>query len=125
MVGGFDRYFQFARCFRDEDGRADRQVEFTQIDAEMAFVGSDEVMNATEAMLCHLATALPETRLGLPPGPFPRYTYDEVMKRYGTDKPDLRFGMEIQDLGGKRQAVHVPARSVIEVLPAQMVGSAS
>ncbi|XXQ38911.1 Aminoacyl-transfer RNA synthetases class-II family profile domain-containing protein [Plasmodiophora brassicae] len=99
MVGGFDRYFQFARCFRDEDGRADRQVEFTQIDAEMAFVGSDEVMNATEAMLCHLATALPETRLGLPPGPFPRYTYDEVMKRYGTDKPDLRFGMEIQDLG--------------------------
>jgi aspartyl-tRNA synthetase len=96
MVAGFERYYQIARCFRDEALRADRQLEFTQLDLEMAFVEEEDVMEATESVL---AAAFEAGGVTLPV-PFPRLQYDDAIARYGTDRPDTRFGMEIADLGG-------------------------
>jgi aspartyl-tRNA synthetase len=95
MIAGFERYYQIARCFRDEALRADRQLEFTQLDMEMAFVSEEDVMAVTEAVL---APAFAAGGVDLAP-PFPRMPYDEAIARFGTDRPDLRFGLEIQDLG--------------------------
>ena len=95
MVGGADRYFQIARCFRDEDLRLDRQPEFTQIDLEMSFVERDDVMNLTEALLRLVCKEAAGVSL---PSPFPRLTRQEATSRYGTDKPDRRFGLELRDL---------------------------
>lgn len=95
MVSGFDRYVQLARCFRDEDLRADRQPEFTQIDLEMSFVDTSELIETGEKMLAHI---FKET-LGVEvPLPMPKITYRDAMNRFGSDKPDTRFGMEIQDI---------------------------
>ncbi len=94
MVGGVDRYFQIARCFRDEDLRADRQPEFTQIDLEMSFVDADDVMAMVEDLLKKLFSGI----LGLDFGAFPRLAYDEAMSRFGSDRPDLRFEMELTDV---------------------------
>ncbi len=94
MVAGVDRYFQIVKCFRDEDLRADRQPEFTQIDCEMAFVDRETVLQTFEGFTRHLFKALLEVDLGA----FPRMAYDEAMERFGSDKPDLRFGMELHEL---------------------------
>jgi len=94
MVGGMDKYFQIVKCFRDEDLRADRQPEFTQIDCEMAFVEQEDIINTFEGLASHL---LKEMK-GIDTGKFPRMTYDEAMKKYGNDKPDIRFGMEFGEL---------------------------
>ena len=94
MVGGMDKYFQIVKCFRDEDLRADRQPEFTQIDCEMAFVEQEDVMNVFEG----LAKNLLEETTGKKFGQFPRMTFAEVMRKYGNDKPDIRFGMEFVEL---------------------------
>ncbi len=96
MVAGFDRYFQLARCFRDEDLRADRQPEFTQIDVEMSFVESDDVLTTIDGLLAVLIEKLRGRKLQLP---LPRFTHRDVMERFGTDKPDMRFGMELVDIG--------------------------
>jgi len=96
MVAGMEKYFQIARCFRDEDTRADRQPEFTQLDLEMSFVEEEDIINLTEEMCSSMVEIIkPEMRVIKP---FPRLTYNEAMERYGTDKPDLRFGLEIRDL---------------------------
>jgi aspartyl-tRNA synthetase len=96
MVGGFHRYFQIARCFRDEDSRADRQPEFTQIDIEMTFPVQEDVITVVEGML----RAMFEKALGVTVAtPFPRFSHAEAMSRYGSDKPDIRFGMELADFG--------------------------
>lgn len=95
MVAGFDRYFQLARCFRDEDLRADRQPEFTQIDLEMSFVDVDDVLSIGEGFMVRMFKELLGMDIELP---IPRYTYKEVMERFGSDKPDLRYGMEITDI---------------------------
>lgn len=95
MVAGYDRYVQIARCFRDEDLRADRQPEFTQLDLEMAFVDADDVMGEVEALMQKLAADLLGLKVALP---LPRLTYDEAMERFGHDAPDLRFGMELIDV---------------------------
>jgi aspartyl-tRNA synthetase len=95
MVAGFERYFQIARCYRDEDLRADRQPEFTQLDLEMSFVEQDDILDLMEQLYLGIAA---EVRPDLTvPAPFPRITYAESMRRFGTDKPDLRFGMELTD----------------------------
>jgi aspartyl-tRNA synthetase len=94
MVSGFDRYFQIARCYRDEDARGDRQLEFTQIDMEMSFVSKEDVFEVTEGMMRHMFHHAIGVNL---PIPFPRLSWEEAMDRYGSDKPDLRFGMELQD----------------------------
>lgn len=95
MVSGFDRYYQIARCFRDEDLRADRQPEFTQIDLEMAFVERDDILEMIDGLVSHVVKSVKDIDL---PTPLPRYTYADVMERYGSDKPDLRFGMELIDI---------------------------
>lgn len=96
MVAGYDRYFQVARCFRDEDLRADRQPEFTQLDLEMSFVDEEDVLNLIEELFTSLVeTVTPQFRMLKP---FPRLSYAEVMEKYGTDKPDLRFGLEMANL---------------------------
>ncbi|MBN1178802.1 MAG: aspartate--tRNA ligase [Anaerolineae bacterium] len=96
MVAGFERYFQIARCFRDEDQRGDRQPEFTQLDMEMSFVERDDVMALTEEMMTGIIENLSDRTLLTKP--FPRFTYAEAMARYGTDRPDIRFGMELTDV---------------------------
>ena len=96
MVAGFDKYFQIARCFRDEDLRADRQPEFTQLDLEMSFVEAPDILHLMERLFTSLAKAVkPDMRLW---EPFPHLSCKEVMERYGTDKPDIRFGLEIRDI---------------------------
>ena len=94
MVGGMDKYFQIVKCFRDEDLRADRQPEFTQIDCEMTFVEQEDILQQFEGLLLHLL----EEIKGVETGTFPRMTYAEAMAKYGTDKPDIRFGMEFTEL---------------------------
>lgn len=95
MVAGFDRYFQIAKCFRDEDLRADRQPEFTQVDCEMSFVDQDDVINLFEEMCCMLFKEIRGVDL---PKPLQQMTWQEAMRRFGSDKPDLRFGMEFVEL---------------------------
>ncbi|MGA9588507.1 MAG: aspartate--tRNA ligase [Salegentibacter sp.] len=94
MVGGMDKYFQIVKCFRDEDLRADRQPEFTQIDCEMAFVDQEDILNTFEGLTRHLLKEIN----GVEIGEFPRMTYAEAMRKYGNDKPDIRFGMEFGEL---------------------------
>jgi aspartyl-tRNA synthetase len=96
MVSGFDRYYQIARCFRDEDLRADRQPEFTQIDVEMAFVQRDDILDMIDGLVSRVMQQAIAVDV---PTPLPRYTYADVMERFGTDKPDMRFGMELIDIG--------------------------
>ncbi len=97
MVGGVERYFQIARCFRDEDQRGDRQPEFTQLDIEMSFVERDDIINMAEDMFTKLvAEVTPEKKLHA--SPWPRFSYEDALARFGKDKPDIRFGMELQDL---------------------------
>ncbi|MGE5379545.1 MAG: aspartate--tRNA ligase [Methylocystaceae bacterium] len=95
MVAGMEKYFQIARCFRDEDLRADRQPEFTQLDMEMSFIDEEDIQYLVEGMIAHIFKAAVGKELSLP---FPRLTYDTAMLRYGSDKPDTRFGLEIIDL---------------------------
>jgi aspartyl-tRNA synthetase len=95
MMAGFDRYYQIVKCYRDEDLRADRQPEFTQVDMEMAFVNEEQVFQITEGLLQHLFEKILGHTLAVP---FPRLSYDEALARYGTDKPDMRFGMELVDV---------------------------
>jgi len=97
MVAGFERYFQIARCFRDEDQRGDRQPEFTQLDIEMSFVDRDDVLNLIEGLMTELVPAVSDKRMQQTP--FPRLTFHEAMDRYGSDKPDLRFGLELKNVG--------------------------
>ncbi|MDR2558698.1 MAG: aspartate--tRNA ligase, partial [Oscillospiraceae bacterium] len=95
MISGFDRYIQLARCFRDEDNRADRQPEFTQIDLEMSFVDVDDVLEMLEGFVKHIMSEIMSIEITTP---LPRLTYDEAIARYGIDKPDTRYGMEITDI---------------------------
>ena len=94
MVGGIDKYFQIVKCFRDEDLRADRQPEFTQIDCEMSFVNQEDILNTFEGLTKHLLSSIKNIKVD----EFPRITYEEAMSKYGCDKPDIRFGMELGDL---------------------------
>ncbi|MCB0626561.1 MAG: aspartate--tRNA ligase, partial [Saprospiraceae bacterium] len=115
MVAGYDRYFQIVKCFRDEDLRADRQPEFTQIDCEMAFVTREDVLNTFEGLTKHLF----KTTLGIDLPKFPHMSYDEAMRRFGSDKPDLRFGMEFVELNdivkGKGFSVFDEAELVVGI----------
>ncbi|RLB37619.1 MAG: aspartate--tRNA ligase [Deltaproteobacteria bacterium] len=95
MIGGFDRYYQIVRCFRDEDLRADRQPEFTQVDLEMSFVTEEDVIGVHEDMMAYVFGEVLDHELATP---FPRLTYKEAMEKFGTDRPDLRFGLEIVDI---------------------------
>ncbi|MEP6517159.1 aspartate--tRNA ligase [Microcoleus vaginatus] len=121
MVSGFDRYYQIARCFRDEDLRADRQPEFTQLDMEMSFMSVEEVIALNEGLVCHIFQTVKGVEL---PCPFPRLTYAEAMDRYGSDKPDTRFGMELVDVsdlmkdsGFKVFSGAVAAGGIVKILP--------
>jgi aspartyl-tRNA synthetase len=121
MVAGCDRYYQIARCFRDEDLRADRQPEFTQLDMEMSFLSLDEVLELNEKMVCHLFKVIKGIDL---PRPFPRLTYAEAMDRYGSDKPDTRYGLELVDVsdvvqgcGFKVFADAVSKGGIVKILP--------
>ncbi len=118
MVGGYDRYYQIVRCFRDEDLRADRQPEFTQIDCEMAFVEQEDILNTFEGLVKHLF----KTVKGIDIPSVPRMTYDEAMRRFGSDKPDIRFGMEFQDLTtamqGQGFAIFDQAEAVLGIVAA-------
>ncbi len=111
MVAGIDRYFQIARCFRDEDLRGDRQPEFTQLDLEMSFVLEDTVMDFVETMVIEVSRRAAPDRPILQV-PFPRYTYEEALGRFGSDKPDIRFGLELVDLAS---ALGAPASSGFRV----------
>ena len=121
MVSGCDRYYQIARCFRDEDLRADRQPEFTQLDMEMSFMSQEEIINLNEGLVCHVFQTLKGIEL---PRPFPRLTYAEAMDRYGSDKPDTRFGLELVDVsdvvqgsGFKVFADAVSKGGIVKILP--------
>ncbi len=121
MVSGFDRYYQIARCFRDEDLRADRQPDFTQIDMEMSFMSQDEIIELNEGLVCHIFKSVKGIDL---PRPFPRLTYAEAMERYGSDKPDTRFGLELvnvsdllKDSGFKVFSGAIASGGVVKVLP--------
>jgi aspartyl-tRNA synthetase len=121
MVSGFDRYYQIARCFRDEDLRADRQPEFTQLDMEMSFMSVEEIIALNEGLVCHIFQAVKGIEL---PCPFPRLTYAEAMDRYGSDKPDTRFGLELVDVsdlmkdsGFKVFSGAIAAGGIVKVLP--------
>jgi aspartyl-tRNA synthetase len=95
MVSGMDRYYQIARCFRDEDLRADRQPEFTQLDMEMSFMSQEEIIELNEKLVCHIFKIVKNIDL---PRPFPRLTYKDAMNKYGSDKPDTRYGLELVDV---------------------------
>ncbi|MBL0314532.1 MAG: aspartate--tRNA ligase [Flavobacteriales bacterium] len=118
MVAGYDRYYQIVRCFRDEDLRADRQPEFTQIDCEMAFVEQEDILNTFEGLVRHLF----KTVKGVDIAEVPRMTYDEAMRLYGSDKPDVRFDMAFQDLNalmkGKGFAIFDGAETVLGIVAA-------
>ena len=121
MVSGLDRYYQIARCFRDEDLRADRQPEFTQLDMEMSFMDQDEILALNEALVAHIFKTVQGRDISRP---FPRLTYAEAMDRYGTDKPDTRYGLElvdvsdlVQDCGFKVFSGAVAAGGIVKVLP--------
>ncbi|MDP8965615.1 MAG: aspartate--tRNA ligase [Cyanobacteriota bacterium] len=121
MVSGFDRYYQIARCFRDEDLRADRQPDFTQIDMEMSFMSQDEIIELNEGLVCHIFKSVKGIDL---PRPFPRLTYAEAMERYGSDKPDTRFGLELvnvsdllKESGFKVFSGAIASGGVVKVLP--------
>lgn len=112
MVGGMDKYFQLVKCFRDEDLRADRQPEFTQIDCEMAFVEQEDILNTFEGLTRHL---LKEIK-GIEVDKFPRMTYEHAMKTYGNDKPDIRFGMEFGELNAVAQHKDFPVFNAAELV---------
>ena len=112
MVGGMDKYFQIVKCFRDEDLRADRQPEFTQIDCEMAFVEQEDILNVFEGLTRHLLSAIK----GIEVEKFPRITYDYAMKTYGNDKPDIRFGMEFGELNEYAQHKDFPVFNAAELV---------
>lgn len=121
MVSGFDRYYQIARCFRDEDLRADRQPEFTQLDMEMSFLSEDEILALNERLVCHIFRQVKGIELSRP---FPRLTYNEAMAKYGSDRPDTRFGLElvnvsdiVQDSGFKVFSGAVKSGGLVKVLP--------
>lgn len=121
MVSGFDRYYQIARCFRDEDLRADRQPEFTQLDMEMSFMSMEEILDLNEQLVCHIFKTVKNIDL---PRPFPRLTYAEAMDRYGSDRPDTRFGMELADCsdlfkgcGFKVFSGSIAAGGIVKTLP--------
>ncbi|ACK65865.1 aspartyl-tRNA synthetase [Rippkaea orientalis PCC 8801] len=95
MVAGCDRYYQIARCFRDEDLRADRQPEFTQLDMEMSFMSEEEILRLNEGLVCHIFKSVKNLDI---PRPFPRLTYAKAMEKYGNDRPDTRFGLELVDV---------------------------
>lgn len=112
MVGGMDKYFQIVKCFRDEDLRADRQPEFTQIDCEMAFVEQEDILNTFEGLTRHLL----KTLKGVEVAEFPRMTYEDAMRRYGNDKPDIRFGMEFGELNEVSQHKDFPVFNSAELV---------
>ncbi|NEN96539.1 MAG: aspartate--tRNA ligase [Moorea sp. SIO3I7] len=121
MVSGMDRYYQIARCFRDEDLRADRQPEFTQLDMEMSFMSQEEILQLNETLVFHIFKTVKGIDI---PRPFPRLTYAEAMERYGSDKPDTRFGLELvnvsdlmKDSGFKVFSGAVKTGGVVKVLP--------
>jgi len=121
MVSGFDRYYQIARCFRDEDLRADRQPEFTQLDMEMSFMSQEDILQLNEGLVCHIFKTIKRIDL---PRPFPRMTYAEAMARYGSDKPDTRFGLEladvsdvVKDCGFKVFAGAIAKGGIVKILP--------
>ena len=112
MVSGFDKYFQIVKCFRDEDLRADRQPEFTQIDCEMSFVTQENILNTFEGLTKHLF----KTALGIELNEFPRMTFDEAAQRYGSDKPDIRFGMEFVELNELAKGHNFPVFDSAELI---------
>ncbi len=98
MIGGFERYYQIVRCFRDEDSRADRMTEFTQLDVEMAFVTEEDVYEIVEDVI---GAVFERAAFDVPPPPWPQMTHAEAMARFGSDRPDTRFGLELVDLGAQ------------------------
>ena len=105
MIAGYDRYVQVARCFRDEDLRADRQPEFTQLDVEMSFIDAEDIIGIIDGLVARLARDILGLEVTLP---LPRMTYDEAMERFGHDAPDLRFGMELVDITDLARRVRLP-----------------